>query len=465
MKPMLTLLASLCCVSLLCAQQQQPITIQSGKISGVAAESADVIVYKGIPYAAPPVGDLRWKAPQPPQNWTGVRRCDQFGAASLQADREPGTFYWKEFYQDGDPERSEDCLYLNVWAPADAQGKKLPVMVWIHGGAYTGGFGHEIEFSGNAIAQKEVILVTLNYRLGVCGFLAHPLLTAENGGKGSGNWGLLDQLAALQWVHNNIATFGGNPENVTLFGQSAGAGSVQALISSALSEGLIHRAIIQSGGGLGGLIAAAPLSEAEAVGKALFDDAGITTLEAMRAMPASEFDQLVAGYQQKHQAYLPFRPCIDGVLLTESMDETALAGKTLDIPYMIGYTSEDIAPQLMLKAATDWSLWQEKSGRTPTYVYCFAHDLPGDDMTGDELKGAFGDMKGAFHSAELWYVFGTLDKCWRPMTADDQALSDQIVTYWTNFAKTGNPNSNSWPAWQPYTEKNPEIRTLIVEQQ
>ena len=210
------------------AAAQAPIVkTASGKVSGVVENGVNV--YKGIPYAAPPVGDLRWKQPQPAKSWKGVRACDKFGPASLQGGSAEGSFYWKEFYQGGAPEMSEDCLYLNVWTSSSR--KKMPVMVWIHGGAYMNGYGHEIEFGGEAYASKGVILVTLNYRLGMCGFLAHPLLDEENGGHGSGNYGLYDQIAALRWVHDNIAAFGGDPDNVTVFGQSAGAGSVQTLIS------------------------------------------------------------------------------------------------------------------------------------------------------------------------------------------------------------------------------------------
>ena len=291
--------------------------VDGGQIEGVIDEEG-VMVYKGIPYAAPPVGDLRWKQPQPVQPWEGVKKCDRFGAASLQGGQTEGSFYWKEFYQDGNPEMSEDCLYLNVWTPA--AGKKdsrLPVMVWIHGGAFQNGFGHEIEFDGDAYAKKGVILVTLNYRLGMCGFLAHPLLTAENAGKGSGNYGLFDQLAALKWVKRNIAAFGGDPDNVTLFGQSAGAGSVQALISSPMAKGYIQRAIIQSGGGLGGIISTDSLQNAEEKGKAMWSMSGCTTLEQMRNCPADRFQEIMMNYmkQQKTFSGLPYGPCVDGQLL------------------------------------------------------------------------------------------------------------------------------------------------------
>lgn len=438
------------------AAAQAPIVkTASGKVSGVVENGVNV--YKGIPYAAPPVGDLRWKQPQPAKSWKGVRACDKFGPASLQGGSAEGSFYWKEFYQGGAPEMSEDCLYLNVWTSSSR--KKMPVMVWIHGGAYMNGYGHEIEFGGEAYASKGVILVTLNYRLGMCGFLAHPLLDEENGGHGSGNYGLYDQIAALRWVHDNIAAFGGDPDNVTVFGQSAGAGSVQTLISSPLAKGLINKAIIQSGGGLGGIIAAIPLKDAEAKGKSMWDGAGMTTLEQMRACPASKFDEVLGNYmrQQKTFGGLPYGPCIDGTLLEDSSDNVAKAGNEMDIPYMIGYVSEDIAPQVMKKAAVDWSLLLESQGRRPAYVYCFSRDLPGEDTM---QSGGFGDMKGAFHSSELWYVFGTLGRCWRPMEQHDYDLSAKMVEYWTNFAKNGNPDGEGLPQWKPCVNGNEFIMEL-----
>lgn len=451
-------------LSCLALSAQTPVlTVEGGEVIGVPSGTPNVCIYKGIPYAAPPVGDLRWKQPQPVKPWKGIRQCDTFGAASLQGDQTPGSFYWKEFYQGGDPKRSEDCLYLNVWTPAAGKPEaKLPVIFWIHGGAYMGGYGHEIEFSGDAYAKKGVILVTINYRLGMCGFLAHPLLTAENDGKGSGNYGLFDQLAALKWVKRNISAFGGNPDNITVMGQSAGAGSVQALISSPLTKELIQRAIIQSGGGLGGIISAKSLKEAEQQGSDMWEAVGVSTLKEMRAYPAEKFQEVLMKYMQQQKSFgLPYSPCVDGELLTAPLDETARNGQELDIPYLIGYTSEDLMPEVMKKAATDWSLLLEQQGRKPAYVYCFSRDLPGEDMP--SAQGAFGDMKGAFHSSELWYMFGTLGKCWRPMEKADYELSERMVSYWTNFAKTGNPNGEGLPQWEPCTKANPHIQTLDIK--
>ena len=445
------------------AMAQTPVlTVDGGRIEGVMDEEG-VAVYKGIPYAAPPVGDLRWRKPQPVQPWQGVRKCDKWGDASLQGGQQEGSFYWKEFYQDGNPSMSEDCLYLNVWTPAAGkQDADLPVMLWIHGGAFQNGFGHEIEFDGDAFAKEGVVLVSINYRLGMCGFLAHPLLTAENGGKGSGNYGLFDQLAALKWVKKNIAAFGGNPDNVTVFGQSAGGGSVQALISSPLTKDYIQRAIIQSGGGLGGIISTKSLADTEKQGKAMWDASGMTTLEQMRACPADRFQEVMMNYMKQQKTFngMPYSPCVDGELLTASVYDAAINGQELDIPYMIGYTSGDMMPDRMQKATVDWSLLLEKQGRKPAYVYRFSRDLPGEDLKAPDGSPI---MPGAFHSSELWYVFGTLDKCWRPMEQADYELSERMVSYWTNFAKTGNPNGEGLPQWKPCTQADQHVQVLDVK--
>ena len=451
----------LACCGMSCMAQAPTLCVEGGKIKGVNTSCKDVVVYKGIPYAAPPVGDLRWKKPQAVKPWKGVRVCDKFGAASLQEGLPKGSPYWIEFYQGEPPKYSEDCLYLNVWAPAKAAASPLPVMVWIHGGSFTHGYGHEIEFGGEKYAQKGVILVTINYRVGMCGFLTHPLLKAENGGKGSGNYGLFDQLAALKWVKKNIAQFGGDPDNVTVFGQSAGAGSVQALISSPLAKGYINRAIIQSGGGLGGLVNPRAYDEAEKAGKELWDEAGVTTLEQMRKVPGSEFKTLLEKYEKKQKQNMrgPYSVCVDGELLTDTYEHVAKAGNELDIPYMIGYCSGDMVPDMMKKAAEGWALLQEEQGRKPTYIYCFSRNLPDDGSFSDPQKNMV-PLKGSFHSSELWYMFGTLDRCWRPMEKVDYELSDIMVSYWTNFAKTGNPNGNGLPAWDAYTKATPHLQQL-----
>lgn len=441
---------------------QPVVATKQGLAMGVPSEAEGVTVYRGIPYAAAPVGDRRWRRPQAPEKWNGIKMFDRFGAASLQPGSAPGTFYWKEFFQGQPAAQSEDCLFLNVWAPTEKPVEPLPVVVWIHGGAYINGYGHEREMDGDGYATRGVILVTLNYRLGMAGFLTHPLLDAESG-EGSGNYGLWDQLAAIQWVKDNIAAFGGDAANITVMGQSAGAGSVQALVSSPLAKGLVGKAIIQSGGGLRGIISATPTAHVQADSKLAMDEWGATTLEAMRAIPAEKLQSVADDYQRRHPGRgVALRPVIDGRLVVASLDSVALAGKELDIPYMIGYTMDDINPEAMRQAAVEWSFLLEKQGRRPAYVYRFSRDLPGEDMAGDNLAGAFGDMKGAFHSSELWYMFGTLERSWRPMTDADRRLSDMMLDYWTNFAKTGDPNGAGLPQWLPCTRENPHIQNLDI---
>ena len=269
-----------------CTQQNPVLSVEGGAIQGVPSEASGVTVFRGIPYAAPPVGELRWQAPQPVVAWEGVKVCDTFGPIAPQPGNKPGTFYGDEFYWQGTPEESEDCLYLNVWAPSHALGKdaKLPVAMWIHGGAYMNGYGYEVTMDGDEWAKRGVILVTINYRLGTLGFLSHPELTAEQGQ--SGNYGTMDQAAALKWVKDNISAFGGDPSRITIFGQSAGAMSVKTLLVSPLSRDLMAGAIIQSGGGLStrGLSPDGSQEQFDAMGKAAMDQAGLTDLAAMEAL-------------------------------------------------------------------------------------------------------------------------------------------------------------------------------------
>ena len=424
------------------------LTIEGGRVQGVGTSTDGVIVYKGIPYAAPPVGDLRWREPQPVLPWEGVKIADKFGAAAIQNDQTPGSFYHREFFADGDPERSEDCLFLNIWTPAAGNPqKKLPVAMWVHGGAYTSGFGHEIEFDGEQWAKRGVILVTINYRLGIYGFLAHPLLSAESPHRVSGNYGILDQLAAIKWIKRNISNFGGDPDNLMIFGQSAGAGSVQTLVASPLSAGLIQKAIIQSGGGLRGLGLGNTLENAEESGQSFFDAAGLTTLEQMRNATVEEISAIQREAMAARRG-VRTSPVVDGYLSTGSFSDIVIADKLPKIPYMIGYTADDFGN--MREPIIDFSLKLEELGRDGAYCYLFERPLPGDDA-------------GAFHSAELWYIFGTLDRAWRPFIEADHKISEKMLDYWTNFAKNGNPNGTGLPQWKPYTARNSEFMIFNIE--
>ena len=363
-----------------CTAKLPVVKVEGGLLQGVPSEDPSVIVFKGIPYAAPPVGELRLQPPQDVIPWEGVRECSAFSAIAPQSGNAPGTFYGEEFYWMPQPEQSEDCLYLNVWAPAKAVGKKgaaLPVAMWIHGGAFVNGYGFEVTMDGDKWAQKDVILVTINYRLG------------ENA---AGNLNILDQIKALEWINKNIAQFGGDPSNVTIFGQSAGGMSVRTLLISPLAKGLFAKAIIQSGGGMG-------------------------------------LDQL--------GSILTSAPQVDGSVVPEPFDQAVMDGTIADIPIMTGYNSEDL-PFFKEETVGAFCALRDSLGTAPVYEYEFTRDLPGED------KDVPDNLPGAFHSAELWYVFGTLGRSWRPFTEEDYALSEEMVSAWTDFCKKGSPG---WPEY------------------
>lgn len=421
-----------------------------GAMEGVLQD--DVTVYRGIPYAKPPVQDLRWKAPQEVEPWEGVFHADHFGNRCLQRPRQEGSFYYKEFES---PETStpfsEDCLYLNIWTPTETEGKSLPVAFYIHGGAFLGGYGHEAEFDGTAYAKKGVILVTINYRLGVWGYLAHKWLRDEHGV--SGNYGVLDQIAALRWVRENIAAFGGDPENITVFGQSAGAISTLVLACSPLTKGMFAKAIIQSGMGLNCDV---PIAMAEADGEEFMNYAGVGSAEELRNAPEPVISQasgplIMKGFQRG--GVLVYEPIIDGVVLNGTFENLMAQGKLHDIPYIVGSNKNDMRTEPaavaagekgpMYAAAEEFAAALSEVQKNKVYAYYFTRQLPGDDA-------------GAFHSAELWYTMGSLGKCWRPMTDADYALSEKLVTQWTDFMKSGDPG------WQAYTRSNPHIEILDI---
>ena len=440
-------LLSMSMVAALAWGQKPVVQVEGGMIQGVPSSASEVIVFRGIPYAAPPIGNLRWKRPQPVMKWKGVKVADTFSNICWQPGNAVGTFYGNEFYWKENTVQSEDCLYLNIWAPADAVGNpasKLPVAFWVHGGAYFNGYGHEITMDGDAWAKRGVILVTINYRLGIFGFLAHPELSAENPDGTSGNYGTYDQVAALKWVHNHIAQFGGDPDNITVLGQSAGAASIKNLVSSPLSKGLIKNAIIQSGGGIGSFGSSdSGQKQAETTGKTFMDKFGYNSLKSMRAVPAERLLEIF-----KAEGMNLFRPHIDGILLTESFDDAARNQHLADANYMIGCTLDDIRP--MGKQIDEFCFLRDSLDHRPAYQYLFARKLPG---THD----------GAFHSAELWFMFHTLDRSWRPMTEADYRLADEVMDCWTNFVKYGNPNKPGRESWAPFTLANPYVKTFNVK--
>lgn len=450
----MSLIAAAIAMTLVSCSGTAPYTVnvEGGKISGVLTDSSQVVVYKGIPYAAPPVGELRWKKPQPVVAWKGVRDCSEFGTISIQLGHEPGTLWWKEFYWEGFPEQGEDCLYLNVYAPASSIGRadaNLPVAMWVHGGAYHNGYSNEITMDGHAWAQRGVILVTINYRLGLMGFLNHPELSAEDPDGTSGGYGMYDQIAALRWVYNNISQFGGDPSNITVMGQSAGASSVKSLMASDLSKDLIAKAIIQSGGGLLRVTPNAPQqSQAsfDRTGTSIQQAGGFQNLAEMRAATPEQLKEAVAKMQRQPS----YRPHTDGVMLTKSFDQAVWDRTVADVPIMIGYTAQDLGnsgPAIDLLVSVRDSLSQQ-----PVYRYYFSRNLPGDDDDPDADPGAF-------HSSELWYMFHSLKNSWRPFTKQDYELSDRMVDYWTNFCKYADPKGG----WKRATRTNNYTQVLDIE--
>ena len=455
----------------------EPVRVEQGLVSGVAGASAGVRVFKGIPFAAAPVGDLRWRAPQPPTPWAGVRAADRFSANCMQRAANGGAF--PPYGGDRSATTmSEDCLYLNVYTAAVSATAKQPVMVWIHGGAWTSGAGGI--YQGEDLARKGVVVVTVNYRLGVFGFLAHPELTKESANGSSGNYALLDQIAALRWVKTNIAAFGGDPSRVTIFGESAGSWSVHNLVGSPLAKGLFHRAIGESGARFS---ITTTLAEAEQAGVKFAGSIGASNLAALRARSADEL-QAAAGFQSVSNA--------DGWVLPGSMIEIFAAGKQNDVPVLIGsnrdegsiFTSESTTvdtfkettrrrfgpdAEAVLKlypAGSDqearraqahlmrdqtfgwemrtWARMQQQTGKSKVFLYYFTQVPP--------LPNA--DWLGAQHGAEIPYAMNwpngsqATKVAW---TETDRKFAEQVSSYWVNFAATGDPNGKGLPAWPAYS--------------
>ena len=454
--------------------QSPVLTVEGGQIQGVPADVAGVTVFRGIPFAAPPIGENRWRAPQPVVPWEGVRLCDKFGHPAFQAAHYPGGYTTEWGYGDEAP-YSEDCLYLNVWTKAPGQtGKKLPVAVWIFGGGMREGWGSEPEFDGQEWAGKDVVLVSFNYRVGPFGFFAHPELSAEDPEHATGNWGTLDQIQALKWVKKNIAQFGGDPDNVMIFGQSAGGRSVKFLSASPLTRGLFNKAVIMSGSGLvdprkpaqplfpGGPVMPAQkmttLSEAEASVKEVADWANFKDLAALRRASTETIFAMGTLYTQvtgkrSVLSSSPISPYIDGYVLNESFDDACINGNLAQVPYMIGYTLNDAGN--MRDQIQDFCLNREQMGGQ-AWAYQFARPLPTD--------GRPNVLQGAFHSSDLWFVFKSLKNCWRPWTPGDWDLSEKMLTAWSNFAKYANPNGPDGGDWKPYTADNQTFMVFHLDE-
>jgi para-nitrobenzyl esterase len=457
------------------------VRVAQGMLEGSDAAKPGVRAFLGIPYAAPPVGKKRWAPPGPPASWQGVRPAGRFGNRCIQ------THPWPDMLFQSAAE-SEDCLTLSVWTPAQ-RGDHLPVMVWIHGGGFFAGASDEKRHDGSALASKGVVLVAINYRLGVLGFLAHPELTAESPRHASGNYGLLDQIAALHWVRNNIAAFGGDPHNVTIFGESAGSFAVSELMASPLARGLFHKAIGESGGAFrqGGL-SLLTLAAAEQRGRDLATAVGASSLAALRATPS---DKLIAAQGNN----VEFAPILDGYVLPADPADVFTAGRQARVPLLAGWNSAEIKlppttvaafeqqlatafPQDLdsaraLYPATDdrqarlsaialasdnfiafgtwkWLELHAATGGVPVYRYLFDQPMPTDSGPPPA------DDPGAAHAMDIEYVFETLDSrhlAWRDV---DRTVADLTATLFTNFAKRGDPNGPgvpAWPAWNAPGEK------------
>lgn len=403
-----------------------------GNIRGTNARQAGAVAFKGIRYATA----KRFAYPEVITHWEGTYDATHYGPCALQQRAyipETATgrvFYYHEFRKNAEFTYAEDCQYLNVFAPKDI--KNAPVIVYIHGGALLGGSSDELCFDEPAWTRDGVVAVTINYRLGPLGFACFEELAVADGH--TGNYGLYDQLAALQWVQNNITAFGGNPDNVTIMGQSAGAMSVQHLISSPLTKGLAHKAVLSSGGGRGRMFGQEyPMEHFYPFWKEVMSRAKAGSLEDLCTMDAKiifdAYGSFLAENFAKNREACNF--VVDGVALPYSIWEAADKREYMDIPYMIGSNREDMDPASMNLDAQEWA--QEQS--ISSYAYLFSRQLPGDEA-------------GAFHSADLWYWFGTLNRCWRPFTEYDHQLSAQMQTYLTNFAATGNPNGENLPKWE-----------------
>src|SRR5579863_8418182 len=473
----------------------QPVKVEGGLVSGAPGVDVSILAYKGIPFAAPPVGDLRWRAPKPVVAWQGVRSADKFSASCIQnvvQERKPWTY---EFMTHG--AISEDCLYLNLWTGAKSSAEKRPVYVYLYGGGFSEGSGAVPVYDGGGLAAKGLVVVTINYRVGVLGFLAYPELTRESDHRASGNYGLLDQIAALEWVHQNIARFGGDPSRVTIGGQSAGGMSVHYLTASPLAKGLFQRAIVESGGSnidrVGIALTARSLTEAEADGMKFADSKGAKSLKDLRSMSWQKLTE--GGPGGPSTPGLRFAPIVDGYSLPAPVREIFAQGKQNDVVTLTGVNRDELGgfgpPQgpvtaesfreqarqrfgaeadeflKLYPAASDeeaklarsqsvrdqalvsmylWAKQRARTAKTKVYEYLWDHALPGPDA----------ERFGAFHTSEVPYVMNTLYMSDRPFTEADRRIAAMMSSYWANFAANGDPNGKGLAPWLPVDQK-PEI--------
>jgi para-nitrobenzyl esterase len=417
------------------------------------SEQGGVRSFRGIPYAASPAGDKRWLAPLPPQGWTAMRDATRFGPSCWQAVTPGGFGPWShEYVVQGDV--AEDCLSLNVWTPKYARG--APVLFWIHGGGFNSGSGSLPIYDGAAFARRGIIVVTINYRVNVFGFLAHPALATGANSVAAANFGLLDIIAALRWTQSNIARFGGDPRQVTIAGQSAGAAAVHNLLVSPLARGLFARAIAQSGLPVGRPMTA--LSAAAQQSLSFARKVGAAAPAAMRNIPAETLQP------SRGANAIRFTPVVDGYVLPRSPEDAMRLGQSADVPVLAGFNADEASasstyptsdPEPGRKLWRDnlhaWANLRAAKGRAPTYAYYFDHVSPGPQAA----------RWGAFHSSEIPYVFGTLGAAReRGYTAADNKLSDQMAGYWTRFVRSGNPNGSGLKNWPAYTNQAPTLKVF-----
>lgn len=500
------------------AQKSPQTKVEQGTLEGITLPSG-INTYRGIPFAQPPVGELRWKAPQSPKKWSGTRKADKFGSNAMQ----------KPVYGDMNfraPSMSEDCLYLNIWTPAKRPNEKLPVLVYFYGGGFIAGDGSENRYDGESLAAKGIVTVTLNYRLGIFGFFSHPELTKESPDHASGNYGLLDQHAALLWVKKNIAAFGGDPDKITIAGESAGSISVSAQMVSPLSKNLISGAIGQSGAMINPTLDAIPLAEAEKNGTAFAEKINTTGLAKLRAIPAAQLLE-----EASKPGAFNARAVVDGYFLPKLPSQLFAAGEQAKVPLLAGWTSTEIpymafmqgqypnpenykkrvadtykekaaevltlypgtTEEEVIKSATalasdgfivystwKWAELHRKTVKQPTYVYIFSKARPpmksemgnakaglaGGVIKGDGKKDENKmpeALPGAAHASDIEYILGNLaTNTVYEWTADDYTASQLAEDYFANFIKTGNPNGKGLPDW-PVSKPDGDMNIITLD--
>jgi para-nitrobenzyl esterase len=483
------LLTATFAITQLAVSQIQTVKVTGGELQGGVTEG--ISTFKGIPFAAPPVGDLRWKEPAPVQAWTGIKKADAFGLACMQAPNSMGNT----------APVGEDCLYLNVWTPAKKPGEKIPVIFWIYGGGYSGGSTSISMYDGMGFAKKGVVLVSVAYRVGPFGFLAHPELSRESG-KGSGTYGIQDMIAGLKWVKANIARFGGDPSNITIFGHSAGGGAVSILAASPVAKGLFHRVICMSGGSFGPLqtsnqagpgMGIPTLKLAESRGEEFLKKLGAADIRAARALNAEEIQKSIAGGMGGGG----FRPAADGYIIPSDLYSLYQARRFNDTPILLGNTSEEgasmggrgnVTPEEFEKqiksqygpyadtilsayprstnaeaakasrgvrqSSSAWNTWtwarlQSRNGKGKAFEYLFDYHPDSPDV-------------GSGHGSDVPYAFQTLGGRQGAPKPEDLKLSDLISSYWVNFAKNGDPNGSDLPKWPAFAENDSKVMVFDI---